>query len=518
MDPKEKAASLEQRFADKPSLTRKAGSAALWQVAGGGWQTIIRLGASTILARKLDPSDFGLFGMALLVSELIMVLTNLGMGTGIVAKKHVTEKDLNTCFWTMAGVRITMFVIAEVSAPLAALYFRDPRVTDIVRVVGFTFLFSIPSVVSNTLLSKELRFKAPVLIRGFSTLLESSLAVLLVLMTSLGYWSLVIPMLVASLFAESTIFFVVGWRPRFVFDKESFNYLFRYGINGLGFSITNYLHQNIDYLIVGRLLGSTSLGFYQFAYNIPHLILDRFARPVGSVVFPALSKVQDDDERLIGGYVKAAQYIALGAFPVLGGLAVLATPIVTVLWGEKWLPIVTPLRILCLASAIYCTVQSLGSVFYCKQRPDIIFKFGAARLVFTFGLVAVLGHLYGLVGISVGILASHIPDIYILHVAFRMTRSSPKKLIAALLAPLVCTCICISSAYATWAVLQLLPLAKVASLTISVGSGGLAYLYSLILLFPHETEVLFNSMAEIFGKETKAISILRTVLGQRVAG
>ena len=69
-------------------LTRQAGQGALWQILGGGWQTAIRLGASTILARKLDPGDFGLFGMALLVSELIMVFTNLGMGSGIVAKKR----------------------------------------------------------------------------------------------------------------------------------------------------------------------------------------------------------------------------------------------------------------------------------------------------------------------------------------------------------------------------------------------------------------------------------------------
>lgn len=407
-----------------PNLVKKAGQSALWQVGGGIWQAIVRLGASTILARKLDPSDFGLFGMALLVSELIMVLTNLGMGSGIVAKKDVTEKDLNTCFWTMAGVRVVMFLLAEACAPLAALYFRDQRVTNVIRVVGFNFLFSVPSVVANTLLIKELRFKALVIIRGVSALFESSFAVFLVLTTNLRYWSLIFPMLVASLLAESTIFLISEWRPKFMFDKESFSYLFRYGINGLGFSITNYLHQNIDYFLVGRLLGTASFGLYEFAYKIPHLVLDRISRPVGGVVFPALSKVQDDDRQLIGGFIKAVKFVTLLVYPMLGGLAVVAKPLVQLMWGEKWLPVVVPMQILCLRAAIYCSIQPVGSIFLCKNRPDIPFKFSIVTLWLTVATVGIGGYYFGLIGIAVAMVVSTLPYGYIINLAFEMTRSS----------------------------------------------------------------------------------------------
>ena len=481
------------------ALTRLAGRGALWQILGGGWQTIVRLGASTILARKLDPSDFGLFGMALLVNELIMVLTNLGMGTGIVVKKDVTEKDLNTCFWTMAGVRIVMFILAETCAPLAGLYFRDPRVTNVLRVVGFNFLFTIPSVVANTLLTKELRFKALVLIRGFRVLLESSLAVFLVLTTSLRYWSLVIPMLIASFLAESAIFFVARWRPIFEFDANSFRYLFRYGINGLGFSIANYLHQNIDYLIVGRLLGTASMGLYEFAYKIPHLIRDKFARPVGSVVFPALSKVQDSNERLIAGYVKAVKYIALGAFPALAGLAVLAEPLVRVLWGEKWLPVIAPMRILCLCAAIRCVMQPLGSIFLCKDRPDIPFKFGLVRLVFTFLVVAGLGYLYGLNGIAGGMLASTLPSLYILTFAFKMAQSSVFKLLSALWVPVVGSGVVMLSAYGASIGLESLGLAQWSVLPGAVLAGIMGYVACFIIVFRGAVKEVLKTAFAIIG-------------------
>ncbi len=476
----------------QPSLTQRAGRGALWQIMGGGWQTIIRLGASTILARKLDPSDFGLFGMALLVSELIMVLTNLGMGSGIVAKKEVTEKDLNTCFWTMAGVRLLMFIIAESCAPIAALFFKDPRVTDVVRVVGFNFLFVIPSVVANTLLRKKLRFKALVLIRGLSALLESSLAVFLVLTTNLRYWSLVIPMLVASFFAEFAIFLVAKWRPRLEFDANSFRYLFRYGINGLGFSITNYLHQNIDYLIVGRLLGTASMGLYEFAYKIPHLVLDRVARPVGGVVFPVLSKVQDDDEQLIAGFIKAVKYVTLLVYPMLGGLAVLAGHIVPILWGQKWMPIVLPLKILCLRAAVHCSVQPIGSIFLCKDRPDIPFKFSVVILCFTLAIVSIGGYYFGLIGVAGGMFVSTLPYGYILYLAFKLTHSSIWRFPKALFPTVFSTSICMLSSYVVLKGMENITQYQFVTVGSAVLAGMLGFLLSFSYLFKKETNEIIK--------------------------
>ena len=422
-----------------PSLGQLAGRSALWQIAGGGWQTIVRLGASTILARKLDPEDFGLFGMALLMSQMIMVLTNLGMGTGIVAKKDIDEKDLNTCFWSMVGVRALMFALAETTAPIAAVYFKEPRITAIVRVVGFNFLFTIPGVVSNTILIKELKFKYLVIIRGISTLFESTLAVILVLATNLAYWALVYPMLLATLFAECAIFFITGWRPKLIFDKERFRYLWRYGINGLVFSVFNYLSQNLDYYIVGRLLGASALGFYEFSYRIPHLVIDRISRPVGGVVFPTLAKVQDNNELIVKGYVTAVKSVILISYPLLGFLLVMAHPVVSLLWGERWLPIVNPLQILSVVAALRCIFQPLGSIYYAKQRPELPAIFSIIRTFFTGILVWFLGYYWGLIGVAYAMLLSVLPTFIFGNIAFSLCETSIYRVLKDLADPICVT-------------------------------------------------------------------------------
>ena len=482
---------------DTDALTRSAGRGALWQIMGGGWQTFIRLAASTVLARVLDPKDFGLFGMALLAQAFISRIGALGMTTGIIAKKDANEDDLCTCFWTMAGVRFILFIVTFATAPLAADFFNTPKVIWVLRAVSFTLLFSILSAVSTTLLQKQLRFGHLVIINGLSALVESGIAVTLALLTDLRYWALVCAMLISSLFMHLTIFVWVKWHPKFKFSKESFRYLFRYGINNLGFSIVNYLHQNLDYLLVGKLLGTASLGFYQFAYQIPHLIQTRFARPVGSVVFPALSKVQDSNERLIAGYVKAVKYITLGAFPALGGLAVLSDLTVTVLWGEKWLPIVIPLQILCLCAAIRCAMQPLGSIFLCKNRPDIPFKFGLVRLVFTFAVVGVLGYLYGLNGVAGGMLASTLPSIYLLLLAFKMTESSPVKLLSALWVPMAASGASMLCAYGARFGLELFGLAQWGILLCSVLAGITGYMACIFLFFPATASEILDTIYNI---------------------
>ncbi len=465
------------------NLTRTAGRGALWNAMGGAGQTIIRLGASTILARVLTPDDFGLFGLALLARELIQLLGAMGMGVGVIVKKDVTEDDLCTCFWSLAAIRFVLFVLAFLLAPLAAIFFKNPDVTIVLRAVSFTFLFSIISGVSAPLLQKKLQFGRLVIINLFCALVESATAVSLAVLTDYRYWALVVGLLVSSLVLHVSVLIAAGWLPRFRFSRKSFHYLFRFGINTLGFSFVNYLHQNIDYLLVGRFLGTASLGFYQFAYQIPHMIRDRLARPVGSVVFPALSTVQDSDERLIAGYVKASKYIGLGAFPALGGLAVLAHSIVVVLWGAKWLPIVVPMQILCLCAALRCVMTPIGSIFLCKDRPDILFKFGLVRLAFTFSVVGIFTYLYDLNGVAIGMLVSTIPAIYILSLAFKMTESSPLKFLLALWEPTLATCVSMLCAFCTSYGLHLIELHQWIILCGSVLAGIAGYIICLRVLF-----------------------------------
>ena len=485
----------------EPSLTRQAGRSALWQLAGGGWQTVVRLGASIFLARALTPMDFGIFGMALLFNEFLSNVGSLGMGAGLVAKKHVTDNDLSTCFWCMAFMRFAMFLTAFFGAPFVAWFFNEPRVEDVVRVISFIFLISILSIVSQTILSKNLKFRDLNLIRGVTITLESLLAVTLSLTTDLGYWALIISMLVNAILTNILIFIRAKWVPKLLFNKDSFRYLFYYGINGLGFSLTNYLRTNLDYLLIGRILGAQSLGLYEFAYRLPHLVMDRITKPVGAVVFPTLSKVQDDDVRLADGYVKGVKYISLATFPMLFGLAAVAGDAVPVLWGDQWIPIITPLRILCLCAVMRIIPQPIGAIFNCKNRPDLHFKISLVGLVWTALVVGVLGYLYGIIGVALGMVLSVLQSYVALYIAFKMINMPLKNVFIPLLPAFISSILCGTNAFILSFVLQMFSIPLFFVLLLSVGFGALTYFIVLFYFFPSVPSEAFDLLEEVTGRK-----------------
>jgi len=477
----------------------------MWQVISGGWQALVRLGASVVLARTLAPGDFGLFGMALLVVELVDYLGGLGMTGGIIAKKEIGDKELNTCFWTMSGVRVTLFCIAFMSAPFAAAFMKEPRIEAVVRVVSVTFLISILGIIGNTLLSKRLQFGKISIINAIAILLESSVAVYLALTTDLGYWALVFPMLLSSFFTNVSVFIVSKWSPRLMFDKASFQFQFKFGINGLGFNIANYLHQNIDYFMVGRIMGASSLGLYEYAYRIPHIILEKLARPVGSVVFPALAKVQDDDDALIRGYVQTVRYVTVVAFPILGGLAAIAEPLVLVLWGEQWKTIILPMQILCLCTAIRCCIQPTGAVFLCKHRPEIPMKQSILSCLAAVVFVGLGIWAFGLVGVAVGMVVSTFSYLYGFSMVFKITNSSPRMLYENLAPSIVSTFVSILLAVVPG---YLFPgINIIFMLVISILFGVLGYVACFYFLFRNNFKDIIDMAANVFFKNNKLLPV-----------
>ena len=339
------------------------------------------------------------------------------------------------------------------------------------------------------------------IIQGITALLESALAVILAVFTDLGYWALVIAMLVQLIVNESIIFMVSKWRPKFIFSKESFSYLFRFGINGLGFSVTNYLRQNLDYLLVGRLLGTYTLGLYEFAYRIPHLIQNRISRPVGSVVFPSFSKIQDDNRALVRGYCRVVKYVSLISFPLLFGLAAVAHLAVPIVWGDQWLPIITPLRLLCLCAALRIAVQPLGAVFNCKNRPDLPFKISSLSLVWTAFVVGGLGFYYGVNGVALGMILSVFPGYISICIAFRMIDGSPYQLLKSVWPVFTSSLFCALSAYSVSILCKTIALPVAVSLLISILTGAVFYILTILLVFPDMAKEAVGLFEDISGKK-----------------
>jgi len=453
-----------------------------------------------VLARALFPEDFGIMGMAVLVQGLVKQVGDLSVASGVIAKKDATQEDLSTAFWMGCAVRALLLIITFAMAPLAALFFKTPEITWVIRAVSVTFLFSAASVVPAALLKKRLMFGASKIIETAGFTLQSGLAILFVVVFGMNYWALVLSMLIASFAQTCATVFYVRWLPSFRFDMSSFHYLFRYGINGLGSSLVGYFHHNVDYLLVGKLLGPSSLGLYEFAYRIPFMAFNRVAIPVSNIMFPILSKVQTSNERLAAGYIKAAKYIAIILFPALLGLAAVANPAVAVLWGEKWLPVIVPLQILCLRCAIQSVVRPVLPVFLCKNRPDIPFKFSLCTLVFTCAAVTGLGWYFGLVGVALGMLVSIAPYLVLLWLAFRITEAPLKRFFLALVPPAASATVSSLLAMVTVHWTMLWSGSNVLALLLGILSGTISYVAVMWFRYSDTTREVINTIGIILGR------------------
>ncbi len=430
------------------AVVRKFVSGVMFKLLGGGGQTVVRLAGSVVLARLLEPRDFGLFGIAMLAYKFVERLASAGVGSGVIAKKDLTQIDLDTCYLTIVFVRVAAFFsILIFSAPIAS-FFGEGEVVSIIRFVSIIFIIGLIGAVNRQLLQKKMAFRGIVLVEFLSTVVSVVVSICLVIFASLSYWALAIGLVASELVKQVGFFCLGGWRPSFKWSRRSFKYFFRFGWTGIGYAVSNYLNQNIDYFVVGRLLGATALGLYEYAFKFPEMIQKRFSRPLGSVLFPALS-ASSTSNNMLSLYINSTYSIALFVFPILAILIVLAKPLVVLLWGEKWLGVVEPMRILCLAAAVRSVTTHSGYIYMSKNKPEYRFVFGIIRLVITFLAVFFLGRSYGLVGIALGMLISTFPSIVYAHIALKMMSSSLWKLVEVLIPVIVITLFVGVSSYGT---------------------------------------------------------------------
>lgn len=486
------------------SISNIAGRGALWQISGGGIQALIRLFSSMLLARQLDPIDFGIFGMAHIIYGVFELLSANGFTSGIITKTNINEEDLSTCYWSVMSFRVFLFLILMFIAPYLAIYMNNESLTNTIRAVSLLIIFTGLGAVSQSLMVKSLQFKQISIIKLIGNVVESGLAVTLALTTNLGYWALVVSMLFGIAIINIALILYAKWYPKLIFNKECFRYQFRFGINNMGTSITAYLSHNFDYIIVAKLLGAKMLGYYEFAYRIPHLINEKISGPVGAVAFPALASVKDDDIKISAGYFIASKYVALVILPALAGLALLAPLVVNFLWGEKWIVIVVPLQILCVSAAINGLLDFSKNIFLCKNRPDIPFKFELATLFIAVLSVSILGSLYGLNGVAIGMVLARASSVFSCYSALKMINSSLDQLVKSLSSPFFSTIIMMIFVYLSIFTMEMFYIHKFAQMGIAMIVGIVSYIITIRLLFKGDYFEIIHKVKEmLFGHFTK---------------
>jgi PST family polysaccharide transporter len=214
-----------------------------------------------------------------------------------------------------------------------------------------------------------------------------------------GVWSLVLGSLAHQFVRMPALLFLNRWFPRLRFSAERFQKLFSFGSNLLGFNFLNYIARNLDNVIIGRFLGAAQLGYYDLAYQLMLKVLSNVSHTLSGAVFPVLSSVQHDKERVAEIYRSVVSYISLITFPVMVGISLVAPEFVLGVLGEKWAPAIDVVRVLGLVGAIQSVSGLVSDVFLSQGRSDLMLKWA---LVATPGaaLAFWLGVRWGIVGVA----------------------------------------------------------------------------------------------------------------------
>jgi PST family polysaccharide transporter len=295
----------------------------------------LKIGATAILARLLEPKDFGLVAMVTAVTGVLSILKDAGLSLPTVQRPSITDRQLSTLFWLNVLVGMVLTAVCAGLAPVVAAFYHDSRLVQLTWVIAPSFLLSALGVQHNAILMRRMQFPKLALIDVLS-LLVSSLTAIIMARLGFGYWSLIGMSLSQPAVTTVGAWIAARWIPGGVhFDKE-LGSMFRLGGALTLNSLIVYAAYNVDKLLLGRYWGAGALGTYGRAYVLVNIPTDSLNASVGSVAISALSRLQDDHTRLRAFFLKAYSLVVSLTMPTTIACAVFAEEIVAVVLGPKW--------------------------------------------------------------------------------------------------------------------------------------------------------------------------------------
>jgi PST family polysaccharide transporter len=376
-----------------------------WVALGNGAIAVLKVAVLVFLTRLLSPADFGLVGAALVVTTFSVNFSQLGLGPALVQRPVLEPRHISTAFVASTVLGLLVGAIIWSAAPLIAQFFRMDQLAPVVRWLSLVFPIAGLSATPDGLLYRELRFRLlanrDVLSYGVGYgAVGIGLAAL-----GWGVWALV-----AAHLAQVTIRMAIVLRaaPPMLRSRptwSSFKDLMEYGVGQSIGRVGIILANQADNLVVGRWLGAVALGFYSRAYQLMSVPTGLLGDVLDKVLFPTMSRVQDDPRRLASAYLQGVACVGLMTLPLGVVAALLAPELVRVAFGSRWDALVPPFQVLVLGMMFRMSsrmseslARATGRVYRRAWRQWLY-----AGLVF---LAALVGQRWGVTGVAFGVLGA----------------------------------------------------------------------------------------------------------------
>ncbi|MBK0002095.1 MOP flippase family protein [Erwinia sp. S38] len=390
-------------------------------VKGAKWSaisTIANIGLNflqmTLLARLLEPHQFGLLAIAMVVIIIADTISDFGISNSIIQRKSITQIELSTLYWINILIGLAVFLFVFFSSKYISSCLNQIDLQQLIETLAFAFIIIPHGQQFRALLQKELEFSKIGLIETVSTLVGFSVTIISALI-----YPFAITAMWGYLFAavvRTILFSYVGrkeYSPRLIFKIKSVSSNLKFGLYLTADSLVNQLNSNLATFILSRTLGAIVAGGYNLAYNVAVVPPTRLNPIITRVLFPAFSKIQDDKEKLKEVFYKLLSLVGLLNFPALLGLMVVSESFVVLVFGEKWRFITPILQVLCVIGLLRSIGNPIGSLLMAKARVDISFKFNVFKMFLFVPSIWIGAYYFGGVGAALGFLIVQVINTFL---------------------------------------------------------------------------------------------------------
>ncbi|MBF0430163.1 MAG: MOP flippase family protein [Fibrobacteria bacterium] len=434
--------------------------------------SIIQLAQMSLLAHLLHPEDFGLMAMTIVILGFAHCFADMGLSNAIIFKQEISGKALSSLYWATIISGIVVFLVVLGSAYPASVFFNEPRIGALLRWSAPVFLIISFGQPFQALLQKELRFKVIALAEIIGAASGFTLALVLAV-NHVGVYALIAGHVSQAVIRSILVAFFEAkyWRPSLYINLQEIKELLIFGAYQMGERSLNFLKTNVDKLLMGRLLGAGSLGFYTVPFQLmvrPVLLLNSI---VTRVAFPLLSRVQNDDEKTGRGYLEMIELVSFYSMPLYMGLFVSAEPLISLYLGPGWEPSIPVFKVIVFLGIFIALGNPIGSLVLARGRADMGFWLNVYAFVLN-ALAVIIGSYWGLLGVCWAILLCMIFLLFPVNfwITKRVANIQPIKLMMAILPSLILSLIMLSALLVIRLYLPQQSLIRITMLTLS-GTG-----------------------------------------------
>ena len=367
------------------NITQRVFKGLFWTFTGTGAEFVLQAGTLLLLARLISPEEFGVVGAALVVINFSSIFSQLGIGAALVQYPKLENRHIKTGYTLSLFFGLVLTALVIFFAPAVAAFFHMQQLINILYILSTVFLLQSISVVSESLLKRQLNFRLLAFVEVTSFIIGYGTVGVVLALLKFGSWALVGATLIQALIKSILLILFQRHHMGLFLNKQTLKELFHFGSGLTAGRVFLYFAIQGDNMVIGRWLGAETLGIYGRAYQLMVLPASVFGRAVDKVLFPALAKVQDSSQHLAVAFKRGIALTAIFVLPANAIMFIMAPEIIFVLLGPAWVEVIVPFRILAIGMLFrtgYKVTDTLakakGAVFQLAWRYGL---YGAMVLI-----------------------------------------------------------------------------------------------------------------------------------------